>query len=97
MSQETPADLKPEEGFRCKATSEVFKTYDESVERTTLCASAVWSCSLTKKPGLTYREAVDSERRALPATLLQSFPSVCPPFHVGPEHNLEKVCGLRSL
>ena len=34
-------------------------------ERTILCNSLVWSCSLTGKSSLTYQEAVDSEKKAL--------------------------------
>ena len=34
-------------------------------QRTILCNSLVWSCSLTAKGGLTYQEAIESEKRAL--------------------------------
>ena len=34
-------------------------------ERTILCNSLVWSCSLTAKSNLTYQEAIESEKRAL--------------------------------
>lgn len=43
----------------------------EFFERTILCNSLVWSCSLTGRTGLTYLEATDSERRA--RLSLQSF------------------------
>lgn len=48
----------------------------EFFERTILCNSLVWSCALTGRSGLTYLEAVESERRArhslrtLPPSLL---------------------------
>ncbi|XP_068456585.1 bromodomain adjacent to zinc finger domain protein 1A [Clinocottus analis] len=70
--QRAPEDLRPdEEVFLCKITHEVFRSYDEFFERTILCNSLVWSCSLTGRAGLTYLEAVDSERRA--RLSLQSF------------------------
>lgn len=45
----------------------------EFFERTILCNSLVWSCALTGRAGLTYLEAVESERRARQS--LQSFPT----------------------
>ena len=50
--------------FYCEATKEVFRDYEEFFERTILCNSLVWSCSVTGKSGLTYEEAVDSEQKA---------------------------------
>ncbi|XP_015416798.1 PREDICTED: bromodomain adjacent to zinc finger domain protein 1A [Myotis davidii] len=41
-------------------------------ERTILCNSLVWSCAVTGRPGLTYQEALESEKRA--RQNLQSFP-----------------------
>uniref|UniRef100_A0A8C5HVH0 Bromodomain adjacent to zinc finger domain protein 1A n=1 Tax=Gouania willdenowi TaxID=441366 RepID=A0A8C5HVH0_GOUWI len=74
VRQEPPEDLRPEEEvFLCKITHEIFRTYDEFFERTILCNSLVWSCSLTGRAGLTYLEAVESERRA--RQTLSSFPS----------------------
>lgn len=43
----------------------------EFFERTILCNSLVWSCALTGRAGLTYLEALESERRA--RLSLQSF------------------------
>jgi len=41
-------DLKAEdEVFVCEATKEVFKDYEEFFQRTILCNSLVWSCSIT--------------------------------------------------
>nr|XP_023689343.1 bromodomain adjacent to zinc finger domain protein 1A [Paramormyrops kingsleyae]XP_023689344.1 bromodomain adjacent to zinc finger domain protein 1A [Paramormyrops kingsleyae] len=75
VRQKPPLDLKPdEEVFLCKVTHEIFRSYDEFFERTILCNSLVWSCALTGKPGLTYQEAVESERRA--RLSLQSFSPV---------------------
>ena len=54
----------------------------EFFERTILCNSLVWSCALTGKPGLTYLEAVESEKKA--RQNLQNFPSslVLPLLHL---------------
>ena len=56
---------RPEdEIFYCEATKEVFRDYEEFFQRTILCNSLVWSCSITGKAGLTYEEAVDCEKKA---------------------------------
>ncbi|KAM5129614.1 bromodomain adjacent to zinc finger domain protein 1A [Mantella aurantiaca] len=69
----TPADLDPAERlFYCHTTNEVFRDYDEFFERTILCNSLVWSCSFTGKSGLTYQEALDSEKKV--KKTLQNFP-----------------------
>lgn len=74
VRQKPPADLRPdEEVFLCKVTHEIFRTYDEFFERTILCNSLVWSCAVTGKPGLTYQEALDSEKKA--KQNLQNFPA----------------------
>jgi len=58
-------DLKPEERvFFCEATKEVFRDYEEFFQRTLLCNSLVWTCSITGKANLTYEEALDSEKAA---------------------------------
>ncbi|XP_024286152.1 bromodomain adjacent to zinc finger domain protein 1A isoform X1 [Oncorhynchus tshawytscha] len=83
VRQKPPADLKPdEEVFLCKVTHEIFRTYDDFFERTILCNSLVWSCAVTGKPGLTYLEALDCEKRGRQS--LQSFPSalVVPLLHL---------------
>lgn len=75
VRQNPPEDLDPdEEVFLCKITHEIFRSYDEFFERTILCNSLVWSCALTGRAGLTYLEALESERRA--RVSLQNFP-VC--------------------
>ncbi|XP_066525550.1 bromodomain adjacent to zinc finger domain protein 1A isoform X2 [Hoplias malabaricus] len=74
VKQRPPVDLQPdEEVFLCKVTHEIFRTYDEFFERTILCNSLVWSCAVTGKPGLTYQEALESEKKA--KLSLQNFPS----------------------
>ncbi|XP_040925176.1 bromodomain adjacent to zinc finger domain protein 1A isoform X2 [Betta splendens] len=95
IRQKPPADLRPdEEVFLCKITHEVFRTYDEFFERTILCNSLVWSCALTGRAGLTYLEAVESERRAKQS--LQSFPQrlVVPLLHLAA---LSQRCRLSEL
>ncbi|XP_025127309.1 bromodomain adjacent to zinc finger domain protein 1A isoform X1 [Bubalus bubalis] len=73
VRQKPPADLRPdEEVFYCKVTNEIFRHYDDFFERTILCNSLVWSCAVTGRPGLTYQEALESERKA--RQNLQSFP-----------------------
>ncbi|XP_071665496.1 bromodomain adjacent to zinc finger domain protein 1A isoform X2 [Patagioenas fasciata] len=68
-----PADLRPDERvFYCRVTNEIFRDYDDFFERTILCNSLVWSCAVTGKPGLTYQEALESEKKA--RLNLQSFP-----------------------
>lgn len=66
----------------------------EFFERTILCNSLVWSCALTGRAGLTYLEAVESERRARQS--LQSFPPplVQPLLHLAA---LSRRCRLSEL
>ncbi|XP_076463791.1 bromodomain adjacent to zinc finger domain protein 1A-like [Babylonia areolata] len=60
-----PPGLRPDdEVFLCSMTNEIFKTYEEFFERTILCNSLVWSCAFTGRSGLTYAEAMESERMA---------------------------------
>lgn len=60
-----PRDLHPDsEVFFCESTREVFSNYEDFFERTILCNSMVWSCSVTGKSGLTFDEAVEAERKA---------------------------------
>ncbi|KAM9645110.1 bromodomain adjacent to zinc finger domain protein 1A isoform 1-T1 [Trichechus inunguis] len=73
VRQKPPPDLRPdEEVFYCKVTNEIFRHYDDFFERTILCNSLVWSCAVTGRPGLTYQEALESEKKA--RQNLQSFP-----------------------
>ncbi len=65
MRQAPARDLRPDDQvFLCEATKEVFKDYDEFFQRTILCNSLVWSCSVTGKANLTYEEAVECEKKA---------------------------------
>ncbi|XP_061467616.1 bromodomain adjacent to zinc finger domain protein 1A isoform X2 [Rhineura floridana] len=73
VREKPPADLRPDEHvFYCKVTNEIFRDYDDFFERTILCNSLVWSCAVTGKPGLTYQEALESEKKA--RQNLQNFP-----------------------
>ncbi|XP_030415160.1 bromodomain adjacent to zinc finger domain protein 1A isoform X4 [Gopherus evgoodei] len=73
VRKKPPADLRPDERvFYCRVTNEIFRGYDDFFERTILCNSLVWSCAVTGKPGLTYQEALESEKKA--RLNLQSFP-----------------------
>ncbi|KQL60120.1 BAZ1A protein-like protein [Amazona aestiva] len=73
VRQKPPADLRPDERvFYCRVTNEIFRDYDDFFERIILCNSLVWSCAVTGKPGLTYQEALESEKKA--RQNLQSFP-----------------------
>jgi bromodomain adjacent to zinc finger domain protein 1A len=63
--RDPPPGLEPDdEVFYCEATKEVFRDYDSFFQRTILCNSLVWSCSVTGKSNLTYEEAVESEKKA---------------------------------
>lgn len=63
--RDPPPGLNPEdEVFHCEATKEVFRDYESFFQRTILCNSLVWSCSVTGKSNLTYEEAVESEKKA---------------------------------
>ena len=43
-----PFNMKPDsEVFYCEVTKEIFSDYDEFFQRTILCNSLVWSCSVT--------------------------------------------------
>ncbi|XP_031695232.1 bromodomain adjacent to zinc finger domain protein 1A-like isoform X2 [Anarrhichthys ocellatus] len=95
VRQRPPADLRPEEEvFLCKITHEIFRRYDEFFERTILCNSLVWSCCLTGRAGLTYLEAVESERRA--SVSLQTFSRslLVPLLHLA---SLSHRCRLTEL
>jgi bromodomain adjacent to zinc finger domain protein 1A len=68
-----PDNLDPNQDvFYSKLTQEIFLDYDEYFERTILCNSLVWTCTLTGKTGLTYVEALESEQKA--RKLLTNFP-----------------------
>jgi len=60
-----PDNLKPDDlVFYSEATKEIFTDYEDFFQRTIMCNSLVWSCSITGKSNLTYEEALESERKA---------------------------------
>ncbi|XP_017779686.1 PREDICTED: bromodomain adjacent to zinc finger domain protein 1A isoform X2 [Nicrophorus vespilloides] len=61
-----------EEVFHCEMTNEIFRDYDDFAEKTILCNSMVWTCSVTGKANLTYEEALRSENSA--KKMLATFP-----------------------
>nr|XP_039249380.1 bromodomain adjacent to zinc finger domain protein 1A-like isoform X1 [Styela clava] len=52
------------EVFYCPLTKEAFTDYEEFFDRTILCNSLVWSCSITERGNMTYQEALDCEEEA---------------------------------
>ncbi|XP_057315338.1 bromodomain adjacent to zinc finger domain protein 1A-like isoform X2 [Hydractinia symbiolongicarpus] len=47
--------------FYCEMTGEAFLDYETFYQRMILCNSLVWSCELTGRSNLTYKEALESE------------------------------------
>ncbi|XP_063295772.1 bromodomain adjacent to zinc finger domain protein 1A [Pelobates fuscus] len=96
IRQRPPPDLEPTERlFYCRVTNEVFRDYDEFFERTILCNSLVWSCSLTGKSDLTYPEALESEKKIRQS--LQTFPQplIVPILHLASlsrHHRVTDLC-----
>ncbi|XP_065220955.1 bromodomain adjacent to zinc finger domain protein 1A-like isoform X2 [Planococcus citri] len=58
--------------FYCEVTNEIFDNYPDFAERIILCNSLVWSCEETGRSGLTFMEAMESEKNA--KKLLSDFP-----------------------
>lgn len=79
--------LAPNVTVYCPLLSEFF-------ERTILCNSLVWSCALTGRAGLTYLEAMESERRARQS--LKSFPRslVVPLLHLAAISHCSRLSDL---
>ncbi|KAL3994071.1 ATP-utilizing chromatin assembly and remodelling N-terminal family protein [Acanthocheilonema viteae] len=60
-----PTDLKPDDKvFHLPLTNEIFTSYDDFFQRQIALSSMVWTCSVTGKTGLTFEEALDSEKNA---------------------------------
>ncbi|XP_069807471.1 bromodomain adjacent to zinc finger domain protein 1A [Dendropsophus ebraccatus] len=90
-----PDDLDPTERlFYCRVTNEVFRDYDEFFERTILCNSLVWSCSFTGKSGLTYQEALESEKKVRKSLLNFPEPVVVPVLYLATLANHQRVSDL---
>ncbi|MFH4980325.1 hypothetical protein AB6A40_007034 [Gnathostoma spinigerum] len=71
--QRVPDGLKPDDKvFFLPLTKEVFTSYDAFFHRLVALNSLVWTCSVTGKAGLTFEEALKSEKDA--QETLESFP-----------------------
>lgn len=70
---EPPEDIKPnEQVFQIRFTKEIFRDYQEYLERINHYRQRVWVCKVSGKTNLTYEEALVSERRA--TEKVQHFP-----------------------
>ncbi|VDK43074.1 unnamed protein product [Anisakis simplex] len=68
-----PPNLKPDdEVFFLATTNEVFLNYEDFFKRQITLNSMLWSCSQTGKSGLTFEEALESEKNAKES--LEAFP-----------------------
>ncbi|EYC45319.1 hypothetical protein Y032_0432g1357 [Ancylostoma ceylanicum] len=71
--REVPPNVKlTDKVYYLEASNEIFTTYDEFFERMIQLNSTLFSCEYTGKTGLTYFEALDSEKQAMKA--LGNFP-----------------------
>ncbi|GER36224.1 DDT domain-containing protein [Striga asiatica] len=62
---ERPDDLNAQElVFQIRFTKEIFRSYNEYLERLNLYRKSIWTCKATGKGNLTYEEALVSEERA---------------------------------
>ncbi|KAM3387143.1 hypothetical protein ACQJBY_010172 [Aegilops geniculata] len=60
-----PKDLDPKEKvFQVRFTKEIFRDYQEYLNRLNLYRKRVWTCKVSGKSNLTYEEALVSEQRA---------------------------------
>lgn len=70
---ELPPNVKlTDKVYYLEASNEIFLTYDEFFERMIQLNSTLFSCEFTGKTGLTYFEALESEKQAMRA--LGNFP-----------------------
>lgn len=71
---EPPQDLEPHElVYQVRFTKEIFRNYQEYLNRVNLYRNRVWMCKSTGKTNLTYEEALVSEKRAMDK--LQELPT----------------------
>ncbi|KAK9095902.1 hypothetical protein Sjap_021399 [Stephania japonica] len=80
---EPPQDLEPKETvYQVRFTKEIFRDYEEYLNRINLYRHRVWTCKFTGKTNLTYEEALVSEQRA--TEKIQQFPEelVSPVLHM---------------
>ncbi|KAF8011750.1 hypothetical protein BT93_I0017 [Corymbia citriodora subsp. variegata] len=70
---EVPNDLVPKElVFQIRFTKEIFRDYQEYLNRINLYRQRLWTCKVSGKSNLTYEEALVSEKRAIEK--VQQFP-----------------------
>ncbi|XP_048128723.1 DDT domain-containing protein DDB_G0282237 isoform X4 [Rhodamnia argentea] len=70
---EVPNDLDPKElVFQIRFTKEIFRDYQEYLNRINLYRQRLWTCKISGKSNLTYEEALVSEKRAIEK--VQQFP-----------------------
>ncbi|KAL5566356.1 hypothetical protein UlMin_029520 [Ulmus minor] len=63
---EPPKDLEPHElVYQIRFTKEIFRDYDEYLNRINSYRQRVWTCKVTGKINLTYEEALVSEKHAI--------------------------------
>ncbi|CAN8236932.1 unnamed protein product [Cochlearia groenlandica] len=61
-----PKDLEPQElVYQVRFTKEIFKDYQLYLKRIDLYRKRVWTCKSTGKTGLTYEDALESEKVAI--------------------------------
>lgn len=70
---EVPNDLDPKElVFQIRFTKEIFRDYQQYLNRINLYRQRLWNCKVSGKSNLTYEEALVSEKRAIEK--VQQFP-----------------------
>ncbi|KAG6658687.1 DDT domain-containing protein DDB_G0282237-like isoform X2 [Carya illinoinensis] len=80
---EPPKDLEPNElVYQVRFTKEIFRDYQDYLNRINLYRQRVWVCKVTGKTSLTYEEALVSEKKAVEK--VQQFPKelMAPALHV---------------
>ncbi|XP_052153801.1 uncharacterized protein LOC127771894 isoform X2 [Oryza glaberrima] len=78
-----PKDLNPEDKvFQVRYTKEIFRDYQEYLNRVNLYRERVWTCKVSGKSNLTYEEALVSEHHA--AEKAQQLPRelIAPVLHM---------------
>ncbi|CAD5211987.1 unnamed protein product [Bursaphelenchus okinawaensis] len=59
-----PAPKKNSKVYYCEETKEVFQSYEKLFDRMLMLNSSLWTCAVTLKSGLTFEEAMKSEKNA---------------------------------
>uniref|UniRef100_A0A0D9W599 DDT domain-containing protein n=1 Tax=Leersia perrieri TaxID=77586 RepID=A0A0D9W599_9ORYZ len=78
-----PKDLNPEEKvFQVRFTKEIFRDYQEYLNRVNLYRERVWTCKVSGKSNLTYEEALVSEHHAADKAQQLSRELIAPVLHL---------------